>query len=115
MVDLGLFNRDAGPLDGFPWLSAFLDLFSKLPDGGMSHHVKVLLVSYGSELPLNISEKESADFVIHTRAGMVTARQQYRARRMGTTKRRDEFRVGKTRSDRLSGNRFKDTEESEDI
>jgi hypothetical protein len=99
VVDLELLNRDFGPFDGFPWLSAFLGFFSKLSDRKISHHVKVLLISYGAELPFALSSSEYSEFVIHAKTDVVTAHQR-RAGRNGAARHRDQFRLGDANSSR---------------
>jgi hypothetical protein len=97
IVDLELLNRDFGPPDGFPWLSAFLSFFAQLSDRRNSHNVKVLLISYGAELPFTLSNSEYSSFVIHAKTEAVIARQR-RTRNTATIKLRDQFHFGDTRT-----------------
>jgi hypothetical protein len=93
IIDLELLNRDFGSPVGFPWLSAFLGFFAQMSESRTSHYVKVLLFSYGSELPFTLSSSEYSDFVIHT--GVVSTRQR-RARRIGTKEQSGQLRIGDT-------------------
>lgn len=49
---------------GFSWPSAFLDLFQDLSDRGLNTVVKVVLVSYGSQIFSETSGKDIRDVVV---------------------------------------------------
>ncbi|KAL2281690.1 hypothetical protein FJTKL_11374 [Diaporthe vaccinii] len=64
VVDLELLNRNFISPSGFQWLSAFLGLFKSVADRGAQLTIKVLLVSYSSELPFDTTRDEYAGFTI---------------------------------------------------
>jgi hypothetical protein len=102
VVDLELLNREFCPEDGFPWLSAFLNFFAQLSDCRGAPHVKVLLVSYGAEIPFILSHSEYSDFVIHTKTEVVTGSHRG-ARNTGIQKLRDGLQYGDTRRNMWRG------------
>ncbi|KAK7703356.1 hypothetical protein SLS64_009023 [Diaporthe eres] len=64
VVDLELLNRNFISPSGFHWLSAFLGLFKSVAEWGAQLTIKILLVSYSSELPFDTTRDEYAGFII---------------------------------------------------
>lgn len=64
VVDLELLNRNFSSPSGFHWLSAFLGLFKSVAERGAQLTIKVLLVSYSSELPFETSGDECPGFIV---------------------------------------------------
>lgn len=64
VVDLELLNRNFSSPSGFHWLSAFLGLFKSVAERGAQLTIKVLLVSYSSELPFETSGDEFPGFIV---------------------------------------------------
>ncbi|KAH7397600.1 hypothetical protein BKA64DRAFT_42394 [Cadophora sp. MPI-SDFR-AT-0126] len=96
IVDLELLNHDFCPQDGFPWLSAFLTFFAQLSNCKGAPLVKVLLVSYGAELPFTLSSREHDDFVIYAKTEVVT-RNHRGAQNAGAKKLRGGLQFGDRR------------------
>ncbi|KAL1864584.1 hypothetical protein Daus18300_007601 [Diaporthe australafricana] len=74
VVDLELLNREISSAGGFHWLSGFLNLFTALSERGAQLTIKVMLVSYSSELPFETSRDEYSGFVIPAKKMTLTAR-----------------------------------------
>ncbi|KAI1496447.1 hypothetical protein F5X99DRAFT_72715 [Biscogniauxia marginata] len=84
VIDLEMLDRDLCSLDSFSWLSSFLDFFTKLNEHCMTTRVKVLLISYGPELPFRLSNNQYSEFVIPAKTEVVTVRQQKARRRLAS-------------------------------
>ncbi|KAK7921481.1 hypothetical protein PG985_009503 [Apiospora marii] len=85
-VDLELPSRDMTVPDGFSWLRAFLGFFDRLGKRKPTQHVKVMLLSYSSDLPFSLSDQEMADFVLRAKSDGRTAQQRRARKRAGNTK-----------------------------
>jgi hypothetical protein len=90
VVDLELLDRD---LQGFSWLKAFMDLFMLLSDRQIGTRVKVLLVSYGTDIPFTISGSEYSHYVVPAKVD-ISSRHQERAKKSGITRFRKQLRFG---------------------
>ncbi|KAK6840941.1 hypothetical protein PG987_001801 [Apiospora arundinis] len=93
LVDLELVSRDLNVPDGFPWLRAFLGLFDRLAQRKPTHKVKVMLLSYSTELPFNISTQDVTDFVLRVKSDGRTAKQRRERRCAGNKKQRGGFKI----------------------
>ncbi|KAI1314070.1 hypothetical protein F5Y03DRAFT_336064 [Xylaria venustula] len=60
----------------FSWLVAFLAFFEKLSQRGLATRVKVLLLTYGSEIPFQLTSHERDKYTISGRTETLTIRQQ---------------------------------------
>lgn len=101
IVDLNLLIRSIGSAKDFNWLSKFLGLFKSLERRkAPTCVVKVLLISYSNELPIDISPGERTNYCITARleAGRTNSRrgqiQVSRVRQSGKSR----FRKDATRS-----------------
>ncbi|KAI0543843.1 hypothetical protein F4679DRAFT_567068 [Xylaria curta] len=74
VLDLELINRDLIPSEGFSWFLAFRQFFEMLSRRQMPSCLKVLLITYGSELPFTLSPSEYSEFVLSAMADMTRAR-----------------------------------------
>ncbi|KAH8166169.1 hypothetical protein CIB48_g2099 [Xylaria polymorpha] len=92
LLDLELINRDLIPSQGFSWFSAFRQFFETLSQRQITNCLKVLLITYGSELPFTLSPSEYSEFVLSTVADMTRARRR-KPRPHGMSQLRKRFRV----------------------
>lgn len=94
VVDLELLSRNFSSPSGFHWLSAFLRLFKSVAGKGAQLAIKVLLVSYSSELPFEASREEYSGFMVPAKKTKLTA-QRRKGRVMGARGRgrQSRFRV----------------------
>ncbi|KAK8133591.1 hypothetical protein PG984_005603 [Apiospora sp. TS-2023a] len=98
-VDLELTSRDLTGPDGFSWLRAFLGFFDRLSNRKPTHQVKVMLLSYSSDLPFSLSDQEMTDFVLRAKSDGRTAQQRRARKRAGNTKQGGRFKIrGQPRS-----------------
>lgn len=94
VVDLDLLNRNFNSPSSFHWLSAFLGLFKSVTERGGQLTIKVLLVSYSSELPFDTTRDEYSGFIVPARKTKLAA--QRRKGRAGGARgrgRQSRFRV----------------------
>lgn len=82
VVDLELLNRNFISPSGFHWLSAFLGLFKSVAEQAGHLTVKVLLVSYSSELPFDTSRDKYSGFIVPAKKTKLAA-QKRKGRAMG--------------------------------
>ncbi|KAG6368821.1 hypothetical protein INS49_003037 [Diaporthe citri] len=73
VVDLDLLNRNLNCPSSFHWLSEFLGLFKSVTERGAQTTIKVLLVSYSSELPFDTTRDDQASFVIPAKKAKLAA------------------------------------------
>lgn len=73
VIDLGLLHTDSINDRGFPWIEAFVRVFTILSRQDSSARVKVLLTSYGA-LPFHVTAQERSTFVTALKTQLVTAR-----------------------------------------
>ncbi|KAK8038644.1 hypothetical protein PG993_007055 [Apiospora rasikravindrae] len=92
-VDLELPSRDLAVPDGFSWLRAFLGFFERLAQRKPAHQVKIMLLSYSSDLPFSLSDEEMANFVLRAKADGQSAQQRRRRKGAGNTKQSGRFRI----------------------
>lgn len=82
VVDLELLNREFNSPSGFHWLSAFLGLFRSIAEQGAQLTIKVLMVSYSSDLPFDTSREEYSGFIVPAKKTKLAA-QKRKGRSMG--------------------------------
>ncbi|KAI0971026.1 hypothetical protein F4678DRAFT_435411 [Xylaria arbuscula] len=82
VIDLEILNSDMKDAGNFPWLLAFLSLFRKLAERGLTTRIKVLMITYGHEVHLLPSSDEQSEFMVQARTDVVTVRQQKLRRHM---------------------------------
>lgn len=73
VVDLELLNPNFSSPSGFHWLSAFLSLFKSVTEQGDQLTIKVLLVSYSSELPFDTARDQYSGFIVPARKTKLAA------------------------------------------
>lgn len=73
VVDLDLLNRNFNSPSSFHWLSAFLGLFKSVAERGAGLTIKVLLVSYSSELPFDTTKDGHSSFIVPARKTKLAA------------------------------------------
>ncbi|KAK7977187.1 hypothetical protein PG988_004677 [Apiospora saccharicola] len=93
IVDLELPSRDLTGPDGFSWLRAFLGFFDRLAERKPTHQVKVMLLSYSSNLPFGLSDQEMADYVLRAKPDGRTAQQRRARKRAGNLKQSGRFKI----------------------
>lgn len=92
VVDLELLNRNFISPSGFHWLSAFLGLFKSVAEQAAQLTVKVLLVSYSSDLPFDTSRDEHSGFIVPAKKTKLAA-QKRKGRAMGARGRGRQSRI----------------------
>jgi hypothetical protein len=64
VIDLALLDERYGSRNGYTWIISFLRIFNTLSNRGLSHHIKILFLSYNSELPHTVFSGDYSDFII---------------------------------------------------